>query len=46
MAPVLIGLVFVTLGIGLGDSGYAPLSPIPDTVSGALLLFSGIELAL
>jgi hypothetical protein len=45
-APVLIGLVFVALGIGLGDSGYALLRTIPDTVLGALLLFSGIELAL
>ena len=45
-APVLIGLVFIALGIGLGDSGYALLRTIPDAVLGALLLFSGIELAL
>lgn len=45
-APVLIGLVFVVLGVGLGDSGYALLRTIPDTVLGALLLFSGVELAL
>ena len=45
-APVLIGLVFVVLGIGFGESGYALLRTIPDAVLGALLLFSGIELAL
>ena len=45
-APVLIGLVFVVLGLGFGDSGYALLKTIPDAVLGGLLLFSGIELAL
>jgi hypothetical protein len=34
------------LGIGFGESGYALLKTIPDAVLGALLLFSGIELAL
>ena len=45
-APVLIGLVFVVLGVGFGASGYALLRTIPDAVLGGLLLFSGIELAL
>lgn len=45
-APVLIGLVFLALGVGFGESGYALLRTIPDAVLGALLLFSGIELAL
>ena len=45
-APVLIGLIFVVLGIGFGESGYAMLKTIPDAVLGGLLLFSGIELAL
>jgi len=45
-APVLIGLVFIVLGIAFGDSGYALLKTIPDAVLGGLLLFSGIELAL
>ena len=45
-APVLIGLVFVTLGLALGHSGYALLRTIPDAVLGALLMYSGIELAL
>jgi MFS superfamily sulfate permease-like transporter len=45
-APVLIGLLFVALGVGLGESGYALLRTIPDAVLGGLLLFSGIELAL
>ena len=45
-APVLIGLIFVFLGMGFGESGYAMLKTIPDAVLGGLLLFSGIELAL
>jgi SulP family sulfate permease len=45
-APVLIGLVFLGLGVGLGASGYALLRTIPDAVLGGLLMFSGIELAL
>ena len=45
-ASFLIGLVFVALGLGFGDSGYALLKTIPDAVLGGLLLFSGIELAL
>jgi SulP family sulfate permease len=45
-APVLIGLVFLLLGVGFGESGYALLKTIPDAVLGGLLMFSGIELAL
>jgi MFS superfamily sulfate permease-like transporter len=45
-APVLIGLIFVVLGVGFGSSGYALLRTIPDAVLGSLLFFSGIELAL
>jgi len=45
-APVLIGLVFLVLGVGFGESGYALLKTIPDAVLGGLLMFSGIELAL
>jgi SulP family sulfate permease len=45
-APVLIGLVFLVLGVGFGASGYALLRTIPDAVLGSLLMFSGIELAL
>jgi len=45
-APVLIGAVFVFLGLSLGDSGYALLRMIPSAVLGVLLLFSGLELAL
>ena len=41
----LIGLVFVVLGLGLGESGYAMLKTIPNAVLGGLLLSSGIELA-
>jgi SulP family sulfate permease len=45
-APVLIGLVFVVIGLLFGERGYALLRTIPDAVLGGLLLFSGIELAL
>lgn len=45
-APLLIGLIFLVLGVLLGKSGYALLRTIPDAVLGGLLLFSGIELAL
>jgi predicted benzoate:H+ symporter BenE len=45
-APVLIGLVFVALGVAFGPSGYALLRTIPDAVLGGLLMFSGLELAL
>ncbi len=44
-APVLIGLVFLGLGIFLGGSGYELLRTIPEAVLGGLLLFSGIDLA-
>jgi MFS superfamily sulfate permease-like transporter len=43
---VLIGFVFLVLGIGFGASGYALLKRIPDAVLGGLLMFFGIELAL
>ena len=45
-APLLIGLVLAALGLVLGASGYQLLRTIPDAVLGALLLFSGIDLAL
>ena len=45
-APVLIGLVFLVLGVGFGSSGYALLRTIPNAVLGSLLFFSGIELAI
>ena len=45
-APLLIGLLMVSLGLFLGSSGYQLLRVIPDAVLGGLLLFSGIDLAL
>ena len=45
-APAIIGLAFLGLGVVLGKSGYALLQTIPNAVLGALLLFSGIDLAL
>jgi predicted benzoate:H+ symporter BenE len=44
-APVLIGSLFVVLGLLFGASGYQLLRTIPDAVLGGLLLFSGIDLA-
>ncbi|PIW30854.1 MAG: sulfate permease [Rhodospirillales bacterium CG15_BIG_FIL_POST_REV_8_21_14_020_66_15] len=45
-APLLIGLMFLALGLFLGDGGYALLRMVPDAVLGTLLLVSGLELAL
>ncbi len=45
-APVLIGVIFILLGLLLGRSGYLLLRLIPDAVLGGLLLFSGVDLAL
>jgi sulfate permease, SulP family len=45
-APVLIGLIFLSLGLLLGQGGYELLRTIPSAVLGGLLLFSGIDLAL
>lgn len=45
-APIVIGLVFLALGVLLGNSGYQLLKTIPNAALGSLLLFSGIDLAL
>lgn len=45
-APVLIGLIFLGLGLFLGEGGYHLLRTVPDAVLGGLLLFSGLDLAL
>lgn len=45
-APVLIGLLFLLLGVGLGDGAMAVMRLVPEAVVGALLVFSGLELAL
>ncbi len=44
-APVIIGVALLALGLVLGPGGYALLAAIPDAVLGALLAFSGLELA-
>ena len=44
-AGVIIGAVFLFLGLFLGSGGVALLSLIPTAVVGSLLLFSGLELA-
>jgi SulP family sulfate permease len=45
-APLIIGMVFLVLGLFFGSSGYQLLRTIPSAVLGGLLLFSGIDLAL
>lgn len=44
-APVIIGTIFLFLGLFLGSGGVSLLALIPTAVVGTLLLFSGIELA-
>ena len=44
-APLIIGALFLSLGLFLGASGYGLLRTVPDAVLGALLVFSGIDLA-
>jgi predicted benzoate:H+ symporter BenE len=45
-APLLIGVSFLALGLLLGDGAVALLGLVPEAALGALLLFSGLELAL
>lgn len=44
-APALLGIACLLLGLFLGDDATAILSLIPPAVLGALLVFSGLELA-
>ena len=44
-APLLIGALFLALGLFLGASGFGLLRTVPNAVLGALLAFSGIDLA-
>ena len=44
-APLLIGALFLALGLFLGSSGFGLLRTVPDAVLGGLLAFSGIDLA-
>lgn len=45
IAPVLLGTLFVFMGLFLGDSGLELLRILPAAVLGCLLFYSGIELA-
>jgi predicted benzoate:H+ symporter BenE len=45
-APALIGVGFLALGLLLGEGAVALLRLIPEAALGALLLFSGLELAI
>ncbi len=44
-APVMIGVLFLVLALGLGRTGLGILSLIPNGVLGVLLVFAGLELA-
>lgn len=44
-APLLVGALFLMLGLFLGTSGFGLLRTVPDAVLGALLVFSGVDLA-
>ena len=44
-APLLIGALFLGLGLFLGASGFGLLRTVPNAVLGALLAFSGVDLA-
>ncbi len=44
-APALMGIACLCLGLFLGDDATAVLSLVPPAVLGALLVFSGLELA-
>jgi SulP family sulfate permease len=43
-APVMIGTIFVVMALLFGQSGFAMLSIIPNSVLGVLLIFAGLEL--
>lgn len=43
-APIMIGLVFIIIALGLGEFGFSLLSIIPQSVLGVLLVFAGLEL--
>jgi MFS superfamily sulfate permease-like transporter len=45
IAPVMIGILFIFMGIFLGDGGLELLKILPAAVLGCLLFYSGIELA-
>jgi len=43
-APIMIGAVFILLGLIFGELGLAVLTLIPNSVLGVLLIFAGLEL--
>lgn len=43
-APVIIGIVFLILGLVLGEAGLTILALIPNSILGVLLVFAGLEL--
>lgn len=45
IAPIMLGILFIFIGIFLGDRGFEVLKILPASVIGCLLFYSGIELA-
>ncbi|MDM8522444.1 putative sulfate/molybdate transporter [Desulfococcaceae bacterium HSG8] len=45
-SDIMIGLIFLIIGLGFGRIGISFLSAIPNAVLGILLLFAGLELTL
>ena len=43
-APLMIGGIFVVLGLAFGEAGLTILALIPNSVLGVLLIFAGLEL--
>jgi len=43
-APIMIGIFFVVIAVGLGEMGFSLLAMIPQSVLGVLLVFAGLEL--
>ena len=43
-APIMIGIFFIVIALGLGEVGFALLAMIPRSVLGVLLVFAGLEL--
>ncbi|MCL7413126.1 MAG: SulP family inorganic anion transporter [ANME-2 cluster archaeon] len=44
IAPIMLGISFILIGVFLGDSGLEILKLLPDAVLGCLLFYSGVEL--
>ncbi|MBE0583827.1 MAG: putative sulfate/molybdate transporter, partial [Desulfofustis sp.] len=43
-APIMIGTAFLIVALVLGETGFALLAAIPQSILGVLLIFAGLEL--